>query len=212
MADSGRRILASGHTIFYSGRTDNLDRGGVAAIVTRKVEKTLLEWKLVNDRLIKVRFDSKLAQLTIITCYAPTEEAEEEEKDELYEQLEEEIRTTPRYDVGLLMVIGDLNAIFGEDKTGRERAMGTQGFGCANNNGERHSYLCVENRLVICGTLFMHRDIHKTTWRSPDKRTVSQIDHVIINQKWRRSLQDVKANRGAYIGSDRVLVVATVSL
>ena len=41
--DSGRRILASGHTIFYSGRTDNL--GGVAVIVTRKVEKTLLEWK-----------------------------------------------------------------------------------------------------------------------------------------------------------------------
>ena len=58
----------------------------------------------------------------------------------------------------------------------------------------------------------MHRDIHKTTWRSPDQRTVSQIDHVIINQKWRRSLQDVKGNREADIGSDHVLVVASVSL
>ena len=38
---SGRRILASGHTIFYSGRTDNLHRYVVAVIVTRKVEKTL---------------------------------------------------------------------------------------------------------------------------------------------------------------------------
>ena len=81
-----------------------------------------------------------------------------------------------------------------------------------NNNGERLSDLCVENRLVIGGTLFMHRYIHKTTWRSPDQRTVNQIDHVIINQKWRRSLQDVKANRGADIGSDHVLVVASVSL
>ena len=52
--DSGRRILASGHTIFYSGRTDNLHRGGVAAIVTSKVAKTVLEWKPVNDRLVKV--------------------------------------------------------------------------------------------------------------------------------------------------------------
>ena len=208
--DSGRRILASGHTIFYSGRTDNLHRGGVAVIVTRKVEKTLLEWKPVNDRLMKVRFNSKFAKLTIIACYAPTEEAEEEEKDEFYEQLEEEIRTTPRHDV--LMVIGDLNARVGEDNTGKERAMGTQGFGCANNNGERLSDLCVESRLVIGGTLFMHRDIHKTTWRSPDQRTVSQIDHVIINQKWRGSLQDVKANRGADIGSDHMLVVASVSL
>ena len=148
--------------------------------------------------------------MTIIACYASTEEAEEEEKDAFYEQLEEEIRTTPRHDV--LMVIGDLNARVGEDNTGKERAMGTQGFGCANNNGERLSDLCVESRLVIGGTLFMHRDIHKTTWRSPDQRTVSQIDHVIINQKWRRSLQDVKAYRGADIGSDHVLVVASVSL
>ena len=208
--DSGRRILASGHTIFYSGRTDNLHRGGVAVIVTRKVEKTLLEWKPVNDRLMKVRFNSKFAKLTIIACYAPTEEAEEEEKEKFYEQLEEEIRTIPRHDV--LMVIGDLNARVGEDNTGKDRAMGTQGFGCANNNGERLSDLYVESRLVIGGTLFMNRDIHKTTWRLPDQRTVSQIDHVIINQKWRRSLQDVKANRGADIGSDHVLVVASVSL
>ena len=207
---SGRRILASGHTIFYSGRTDNLHRGGVAVIVTRKVENILLEWKPVNDRFMKVRFNSKFAKLTIIACYAPTEEAEEEEKDEFYEQLEEEIRTTPRHDV--LMVIRDLNARVGEDNTRKERAMGTQGFGCANNNGERLSDLCVESRLVIGGTLFIHRDINKTTWRSPDQRTVSQIDHVIINQKWRRALQDVKANRGADIGSDHVLVVASVSL
>ena len=89
--DAGRRILASGHTIFYSGHTDNLHRGGVAVIVTRKVEKTLLEWKPVNDRLMKVRFNSKFAKLIIIACYAPTEEAEEEEKDEFYQQLEEEI-------------------------------------------------------------------------------------------------------------------------
>ena len=127
----GRRILASGHTIFYTGRTDNLHRGGAAVIVTRKVEKTLLEWKPVNDRLMKVRFNSNFAKLTIITCYSPTEEAEEEENDEFYEQLEEEIRTTvTRHDV---MMIGDLNARVGEDNTGRERAMGTQGIGCANN-------------------------------------------------------------------------------
>ena len=58
----------------------------------------------------------------------------------------------------------------------------------------------------------MHRYIHKTTWISQDQRTVSHIDNVIINQKWRRSLQDVKVNRGGDIGSDNVLVVATVSL
>ena len=62
------------------GGTDNLHRGGVAVIVTRKVENTLLEWKPVNDRLMKVRFNSKFAKLTLIACYAPTEETEEELK------------------------------------------------------------------------------------------------------------------------------------
>ena len=195
--DSGKRTLSSGHTILYSGQSDNKHRGGVAIIVTRKVEKTLLEWKPINNRLLKARFNSKFAKLTVIACYAPTEDAEEEIKDEFYDQLEEEIRTTPRV---------------GEENTGRERAMGTESFGCINNNGERLSDLCVENNLVIGGTLFKHRNIHKTTWRSPDNNTVSQINHVIVNQKWRRSLQDVRARRGADVGSDHVLVVATLSL
>ena len=56
--------------------------------MTRKVEKTILEWTPANDRLMKIRFNSKVAKLTLITCYAPTEEAAQEEMDELYEQLE----------------------------------------------------------------------------------------------------------------------------
>ena len=46
----------------------------------------------------------------------------------------------------------------------------------------------------------------------PDGRTVSQIDHIIINQKWRRSLQDVKARRGADVGSGHTLVIGTIAL
>ena len=67
--------------IFHSGRTDNLNIGRVVVFVTRKVEETLLELKPVNGRLMKVIFNSKFAKLTIIECYAPTEEAEEEEKE-----------------------------------------------------------------------------------------------------------------------------------
>ena len=60
------------------------------------------------------------------------------------------------------MVVGDLNARVGEDNTGRERVMATQGFGCITNNSERLSDLCVENNLVIGGTLFKHRTMTKS--------------------------------------------------
>ena len=98
--DSGKRTLSTGHTILYSAQTDHQHRGRVAVIVTRKVEQSLLDWKSISDRLIKGRFNSKFAKLTVIACYAPTEDAEEEIKDEFYEQLVKEIRTTPRHDGG----------------------------------------------------------------------------------------------------------------
>ena len=97
-----KRTLSTGHTILSSVQTDEQHRDGVAIIVTRKVKQTVLHWKSISDRLIKARFNSKLAKLTAISCYAPTEDADEGIKDEFDEQLVEEIRTTPGPDGGRL--------------------------------------------------------------------------------------------------------------
>ena len=89
--------------------------------------------------------------------------------------------------------------------------MGTHGYGYINNNWERLIELYEEtNRLAIGGTLFKRRDIHNLSWRSPDFNTVTHID-IIINQKWRCSLRDVKVRHGADVGSDHMLVMATLS-
>jgi hypothetical protein len=50
------------------------------------------------------------------------------------------------------------------------------------------------------------------TWISPNGRDKNQIDHIIINGKWRRSLQDVRVMRGADVASDHHLVVANIKL
>ena len=52
----------------------------------------------------------------------------------------------------------------------------------------------------------------KKHWCSPDGRTQNQIDHTIINNRWRGCLQDVGARRGADVGSDHVLIIAKVKL
>ena len=85
--------------------------------------------------------------------------------------------------------------------------MGIQGFGSINQNGERFSDIYEENNLITGGTLFKHGVIHKTPWRFPDENTVREIDRVIKNQKCRRSLQVVRASRGAGVGSDTSLQV-----
>ena len=120
------------------------------------------------------------------------------------------IEKVPKHDVAIVM--GDLNAKIGNDNTGNERAMGKYGCGNINNNGERIVDLCGTNNLVIGGTIFPPREIHKLTWISPNGRDKNQIDHTIINGKWRRSLQDVRVMRGADVASDHHLVVANTKL
>ena len=106
--NSGRRWLSTGHTPYSSPAeqitTDHSN--GVAIIVNRVVEKAILEWKPINDRLLKVRFNSKFVRMTVSVCYATTEDAEEEE----------------------IKVTGDLNARVGTDNTDKERTMGTHDY------------------------------------------------------------------------------------
>ena len=90
--------------------------------------------------------------------------------------------------------------------------MGTYGLGQMNENGQRFPDLCAWNQLVIGGSIFPHKRIHKATWRSPDHRTENQIDHICISQKFRRSWLDARVMRGADVSSDHYLVTTTMRL
>ncbi|VDO53378.1 unnamed protein product [Schistosoma margrebowiei] len=79
------------------------------------------------------------------------------------------IEKCPKKDLTILM--GDFNAEVGTDNTGYEDIMGRQGLGERNKNGERFANLCAFNKLVIGGTIFPHKRIHKTTWTSLDHTT-----------------------------------------
>nr|KAG5712555.1 hypothetical protein BaRGS_011529 [Batillaria attramentaria] len=178
--------------------------------MTPEATQALLSWEPVSPRILSARFNSKGRKVTILQCYAPTNVADEEEKENFYEQLQAALDKAPRRDLKILM--GDLNAKVGTDNTDRELIMGKHGTGTQNENGELFTEFCTTNDLVIGGTIFPHKTIHKTTWTSPDGRTVNQIDHITIGRKWRRSLLDVRAKRGADAASDHHLVIAAIKI
>ncbi|PVD27885.1 hypothetical protein C0Q70_10460 [Pomacea canaliculata] len=155
---------------------------GVALLLNKKMEKALLEWKPYG--LLRARFHSKYTKLTVLACYAPTNDSEAEDKDAFYDQFQAASESIRAHN--MLLIIGDLNAKVGSDNTCSEHVMSKHGIGTINDN---------RGRLA---------DFYGIT--------KNQIDHVIINRKWRSSLQDVRAYRGADVASNHTLAIAAVSL
>ena len=71
---------------------------------------------------------------------------------------------------------------------------------------------CVFNNMIIRGSMFPHSRIHEATWVSPDHRIDNQIDHICIGRTFRKSMDDVKAQRGADAASDHHLVLARMKM
>ena len=103
----GSVTMQSGETVVYSG--DELHQGGA-----------LMEWMPISKR--------------IITEYAPTNDAVNEEKDEFYNQLQYTVSSCNRHEK--IVVMCDMNAIVGNNNTNREEVMGKFGIGDMNDNRE----------------------------------------------------------------------------
>jgi len=136
----------------------------------------------VSERIIRARFNSRWQQVTVIQCYAPTNEAKEEEKDDCYQQLQAVMEQVPHRDVKIVM--GDMNAKVGTDNMGRQEVMGRHGARAEmNENEEKWADFCQANEPVIGRTLFPHKECHKRTRMSPDGGTENEIDHVAFNKR-----------------------------
>ncbi|XP_022838074.1 uncharacterized protein LOC111365110 [Spodoptera litura] len=208
----GELRTPGGLTLLYSGKEseEDLREHGVGLLLSNAAKKSLMDWKPISDRIVYARFTSRARNISIVQCYAPTNAAQEDIKDDFYNALNATMKTIRKQDI--VLVMGDLNAKVGRDNTNRTRHMGTQGLGVCNENGERFIEFCQNHDLTIGGTLFIHGDHHKYTWTSPDGVTRNQIDHIAISSKWRSSLLDVRNRRGADIDSDHHLVVAEIRL
>jgi len=58
--------------------------------------------------------------------------------------------------------------------------------------------------------MFLHQNIHKYTWTSPNGKTHNQIDHILIERRWHLSMVEVQSIREADCDTDHYLVVAKV--
>jgi exonuclease III len=77
-------------------------------------KKSLLEWNPISPRIV-----TNFQKTTGIQVYAPTNEAQEIEKEDFYNALQYAVDKIPKRDI--LIIMGDLNAKVGSERIGRER-------------------------------------------------------------------------------------------
>ena len=86
---------SDGHYIYYCGQ-ESLRRNGVAIMVNKRVRNGVLGCNLKNHRMICIRFQGKLFNITVIQAYAPTSNTKEAEVERFYEDLQDLLELTPQ--------------------------------------------------------------------------------------------------------------------
>jgi hypothetical protein len=86
---------------------------GTAFLVDLKFNHLVINFTPINERLCVIRIKGRFFNYSLINIHAPTNDSEEEAKDQFYEQLDRAYAACPSHDVKLVM--GDANA-----KVGRE--------------------------------------------------------------------------------------------
>ena len=127
-----------------------------------------------------VRLQGKPFNISIIQVYAPTIDADEEEMEKFYDQINSVKAQCKSQDI--VIVMGDFNAKVGKCKRGK--AIGLFGLGSSNDRRDSMAEWCEKNDRVILNTWFEHHPIRLWTCKSPGGNVRNQIDYILINSRF----------------------------
>ena len=156
-----------------------------------------------TDRIITATFNSN-PQLTVISCYSPTNCADPDIVESFYDDLTETICHIPKHN--FMMVGGDFNA-----QLGNQSALFTY-HQQSNRNGAYLESIMTQFNLRATNTKFQKRPgkLWTITYANGAK---GQIDYILVNRKWLNSVMNCEAyNSFESINSDHRIVSAQIRL
>lgn len=197
---------SSNYTVYYSGTEDRRIHG-VGFLVSDKVNRAVMGYETINERMIMIKINSQPCIVNILQVYAPTSDADDELIEEFYSTVEDAIGKIPNKEI--LIIMGDFNAKVGSTLNDRHMrsVVGKYGLGDRNERGERLIQFGIDNNFTIANTVFNQHKRRLYTWRSPDGQYRNQIDYILIRQRWRSSIKVAKTLPSADCGTDHQLLM-----
>jgi len=199
-------VSSDKYRVIHSGGQQS--QRGVALILDPKTSQSVSEVECISDRLMRVRLRGTPVDVVVIVVYMPTTDYEDEDIEEIYEQVEDEIRKGRGDDY--VIVMGDLNAVVGEQS--ETDVTGKYGLGRRNDRGQMLLEFCKRNKLCITNTWFKQSKRRRYTWKAPGDVRRMQLDYIMVKQRYRNSVKNAHAFPGADADTDHNLVVMRVKL
>ena len=197
--------LAGGHKLIYNGDSG---RNGVAIVLSKDIREALVQVNRRSERVMSIKLSEGNTTLTVISAYAPQVGCEEEEKDQFWRELEDELNVVPREEWALIG--GDLNGHVGQDRSGVERWHGGWSVGERNAEGQRILDFMTAQDMVLLNTFFKKDENQLTTYKSGDR--TSQIDFLACRRKNIRDAYDCRVINGENVVAQHRLVLAKLKM
>ncbi|TFJ88776.1 hypothetical protein [Lonepinella koalarum] len=131
-------------------------------------------------------------------------------KEVYYTELQSVMDRCPRRDT--LLVMGDFNVSTSTARDGYESCIGPHGSGSRDQSASMLLDFAKSRGLRVAGSWFERPDARRWTWYSNTGVVAKEIDHVLVDGRW-RLLQNCRVYRSAqFLNTDHRLVVATLKL
>jgi len=198
-------IKKKNYIVLHSGLKTSKGQHCTGFLITGCATQCIIGFKPTNERMCKLRIKGKFYNMTLISVYAPTEDENKlntEEVERFYNKLSDICDKTPRNDA--LILLGDFNAKIGKEHSNKRVAGRRTLHDIISENGKKLVQLAIAHNLEISSTKFQYRRIHKGTWKVPGKDICNQTDHIVIHKRRASMIADVRTLRGPNCDSEKI--------
>ena len=168
----------------------------MGVIVANWLVGKIVEVERYSDRVMKVNIVIGDVVWEVVSCYCPQVGRSLNEKEEFYELMDRVVTSDN------VLVGGDFKGHVGSDMGGFGEVHGGFGIGQINDRGTRLLDWVVGKGLHLMNTCFQKRKSRLVTFRSGENETM--IDYILVNNKYRSSVKDVKVIPGEEIVNNPV--------